>query len=113
LVVKQKIKSGVKICRFLLKYMRLNMFSTQTEKEGSIMDILNKVKAWAGSLAEVGVSLAALAIVLEVLGMGNMPFMPAGLSVVDNVSAMLASLGAQGVMGLIAIWVLWSIWERK
>ncbi|MEK9913478.1 MAG: hypothetical protein VW580_06110, partial [Flavobacteriaceae bacterium] len=64
-------------------------------------------------LADVGVSLAALAIVIEVLGMGNMPFMPDGLSVVDNVSAMLASLGAQGVMGLIAIWVLWSIWERK
>ena len=77
------------------------------------MDILNKVKAWASGLADVGVSLAALAIVIEVLGMGNMPFMPDGLSVVDNVSAMLTSLGAQGVMGLIAIWVLWSIWERK
>ena len=53
------------------------------------MEMLNKVKAWAGALADVGVSLAALAIVLEVLGMGNMPFMPAGLSVVDNVSAMI------------------------
>jgi len=39
--------------------------------------MLNKLKAWAGTLADVGVSLAALAIVLEVLGMGNMPFMPA------------------------------------
>lgn len=77
------------------------------------MDILNKVKAWAGALADVGVSLAALAIVLEVLGLGNMPFMPAGMSVVDNVSKMLASLGAQGVMGLIAVWVLWGIWSRK
>jgi hypothetical protein len=77
------------------------------------MDILNKIKGWAGALADVGVSLAALAIVLEVLGLGNMPFMPEGLSVVDNVSAMLAALGAQGVMGLIAIWVLWGIWNRK
>ena len=77
------------------------------------MEMLNKLKAWAGTLADVGVSLAALAIVLEVLGMGNMPFMPAGLSVVDNVSAMIASLGAQGVMGLIAIWVLYAIWNRK
>jgi hypothetical protein len=77
------------------------------------MDMLNKVKAWAAALAEVGVSLAALAIILEVLGLGNMPFMPQGMSVVDNVSAMLASLGAQGVMGLISVWVLWAIWQKK
>lgn len=77
------------------------------------MEILNKVKAWAAGLADVGISLAALVIVLEVLGLGNMPFMPQGLSVVDNVSAMLATLGAQGIMGLVAIWVLWGIWQRK
>ena len=77
------------------------------------MDILNKVKEWAGALAEVGVSLAALVIIAEVLGLGNMPFMPQGLSVVDNVSAMIASLGGQGVIGLITIWVLWGIWNRK
>ena len=63
------------------------------------MEMLNKVKSWAGALAEVGVSLAALAIVLEVLGLGNMPFMPEGLSVVDNVSGMIAGLGSQGVIG--------------
>jgi hypothetical protein len=77
------------------------------------MEVLNNIKGWAGSLADVGVSLAALAIVAEVLGLGNMPFMPEGLSVVDNVSAMISNLGAQGVMGLIAIWVLYSIWQRK
>mgnify|MGYP005691408093 FL=1 len=77
------------------------------------MEILNKVKEWAGALAEVGVSLAALVIIAEVLGMGNMPFMPEGLSVVSNVSAMVESLGSQGVIGLIAVWVLWAIWNRK
>ena len=77
------------------------------------MEILKTVRAWAGELANVGVSFAALAIIIEVLGMGNMPFMPQGLSVVDNVSAMIAALGAQGVMGLIAIWILWAIWQRK
>ena len=77
------------------------------------MEMLNKVKAWAGALAEVGVSLAALVIIAEVLGLGNMPFMPDGLSVVDNVSAMIAGLGSQGVMGLVAVWVLWAIWNRK
>ena len=77
------------------------------------MEVLNKIKGWAAALAEVGVSLAALAIILEVLGLGNMPFMPQNLSVVDNVSAMLGSLGSQGIMGLIAIWILWAIWKRK
>lgn len=77
------------------------------------MEVLNKVRAWAGGLADVGVSLAALAIVLEVLGLGNMPFVPQGLSVVDNVSAMLNSLGSHGIMGLIALWVLWGIWSKK
>jgi len=38
------------------------------------MEIINKVKAWAGALAEVGVSIAALMIVVEVLGLGNIPF---------------------------------------
>jgi hypothetical protein len=77
------------------------------------MEVLNKVKSWAGALAEVGISVAALAIILEVLGMGNMPFMPEGMSVVDNVSAMISGLGSQGVMGLIAVWVLYEIWNRK
>tara|TARA_Y100000361_G_C11006616_1_gene262152 strand:+ start:286 stop:519 length:234 start_codon:yes stop_codon:yes gene_type:complete len=77
------------------------------------MEVLNKVRAWAGGLADVGVSLAALAIVLEVLGLGNMPFVPQGLSVVDNVSAMLNSLGSHGIMGLIALGVLWGIWSKK
>ena len=87
----------------------------QLKKKGGIsnMEILNKVKEWAGALAEVGVSLAALVIIAEVLGMGNMPFMPEGLSVVSNVSAMVESFGSQGVIGLIAVWVLWAIWNRK
>ena len=77
------------------------------------MEVLNKIKQWAGALADVGISVAALAIVVEVLGLGNMPFMPQGLSVVDNVSSMLAGLGAQGVIGLLAVWVLWAIWHNK
>jgi hypothetical protein len=76
------------------------------------MEMLNKVKEWAGALANVGVSIAALAIILEFLGLGNMPFMPE-MSVVANVTAMLGSLGSEGIMGLIAVWVLWAIWQHK
>lgn len=77
------------------------------------MEVLNTVKSWASALANVGVSLAALAIIAEVLGLGHMPFMPAELSVVDNVSHMLAGLGSQGIIGLLAVWVIWAIWNNK
>lgn len=76
------------------------------------MDIIKKVQAWAGALANLGVSLAALMIVVEVLGLGAIPFFPE-TSVVSNVSGMLATLGAQGLVGLVAIWVLYSIWQKR
>ena len=41
------------------------------------MDVLNKVKDWATSLTEAGISLIALGVVLEVLFNGqNIPFWP-------------------------------------
>ena len=76
------------------------------------MEILNKVKAWAGGLAEVGLRVAALLIVLEVLGLGNIPFLPT-TSVIENVSGLINMLGSQGLVGLIAVWVLYEIWNRK
>ena len=82
-------------------------------KEGTIhMEILKSVKNWASALADVGLSLAALMIVVEVLGLGSIPFFPE-TSIVSNISGMLSSLNAEGLMGLIAIWVLYVIWNRK
>ena len=41
------------------------------------MEILTKIKGWAGGLTEAGVSLISLGIVLEVLfGGSNIPFWP-------------------------------------
>jgi hypothetical protein len=76
------------------------------------MEILNKVKTWAGALTEVGLSLAALMIIMEVLGLGSVPFLPTA-SVISNVSGIIAMLGSQGLVGLIAVWVLYEIWNRK
>lgn len=73
------------------------------------MEIISKVKAGIGQVAELGVSLLALGIVLEVLGMTFIP----GVNVIGNVSAIVATLGSQGLVGLIAIWVLYEIWTRK
>ena len=76
------------------------------------MDIINKVRGWAAGLADLGISIAALMSIVEVLGLGSIPFFPE-VSVIANVSGMLSSLGAEGLMGLIAIWVLYTIWNKK
>ena len=76
------------------------------------MDILKKIKGWAAGLTDLGLSIVALLLVVEVLGLGAIPFFPE-TSVVTNVSAMLGTLSAEGLMGLIAIWVLYAIWNRK
>jgi len=77
------------------------------------MDIVGKVKGWVGNLADLGVSLLALTIVAELLGLGSVPFMPDGISVIDNVTGVVETLGSSGLVGLLAVWVLWAIWQRK
>jgi hypothetical protein len=81
-------------------------------KRSKTMEIMAKVREWAKGLADVGISIAALMIVVEVLGLGNIPFFPE-TSIIANVSAMLGTLGAEGLMGLLAIWVLYQIWDRR
>ena len=56
------------------------------------MDIITSVKGWVGKLAELGVSLLALTIVAELLGLGAVPFMPEGVSVISNVTGVVMDL---------------------
>jgi len=76
------------------------------------MEILTRVKTWAAGLADVGISIAALAIIAEVLGLGAMPFM-GNMSVITNVSSIMGNLGGQGLIGLIAVWILYEIWQKR
>ena len=77
------------------------------------MEILNKIKGWASAITEVGISIIALGIVLEILFNGQgIPFWP-NISIVDNITAMVTSLSAQGLVGLVAVWVLYHIYNRK
>ena len=76
------------------------------------MEVIANVKAWASGLEDLGVSLAALAIIVEVLGLGAMPFM-GDMSVISNVTSIMAAVGSQGLMGLVAVWVLYSIWNKR
>jgi|TARA_B100001094_G_scaffold242622_1_gene238684 hypothetical protein len=77
------------------------------------MDIVKSIKSWASSLADVGVSLIALGIVLEILFNGQgIPFWP-NISVIDNITGVLAGLSAQGLLGLVAVWILYNIYKGK
>ena len=77
------------------------------------MDYIAKIKEWAKGLAEAGISLIALGIVLEVLFKGQgIRFWP-NISVIGNVQNIVAGFSAQGLVGLVAIWVLYHIYNRK
>ena len=77
------------------------------------MDIMVKIKGWAKGLADVGVSLIALGIVLEVLFSGHgIPFWP-HISVIANVQTILQGFSDQGLLGLVAVWILYHIYNRK
>ena len=77
------------------------------------MDYIAKIKDWAKGLTEVGISILALGIVLEVLFKGQViPFWP-NISIISNVQDIVAGFSAQGLVGLVAIWVLYHIYNRK
>ena len=82
-------------------------------KGGPTMDIMMKIKGWAKGLADVGVSLIALGIVLEILFSGQgVPFWP-NVSVIGNVQGVLSGFSDQGLVGLVAVWILYHIYNRK
>jgi ABC-type enterochelin transport system permease subunit len=75
------------------------------------MDAINHVKGWVGALTDLGLMLAALAIVATILVGGTLPFFG---SVVGNIIAIVKDLGSNGLVGLIALGVvLWLFSNRK
>ena len=77
------------------------------------MEILKSIRAWASGLADAGVSLIALGIVLEVLFNGQgIPFWP-NISVIGNIQGIIAGFSAQGLLWLVAVWILYHIYNKK
>ncbi len=76
------------------------------------MEILTKIGSWANKLTEIGVSVVALGIVLEVLFGGvGIPFWN-NISVVDNIMGILGNLNAEGLLGLVGAFVLYHILKK-
>ena len=77
------------------------------------MDILKSIKGWAAAIAEAGVSLIGLGIVLEILFNGmNIPFWPE-VNVTQNILGLLSNFSDQGLVGLVALAILWHVWNKK
>ncbi len=76
------------------------------------MEILTKIGSWANKLTEIGISVIALGIVLEVLFGGvGIPFWE-NISVVDNIMGILSNLDGKGLLGLIGAFVLIHILKK-
>ena len=77
------------------------------------MDFLKKIGSRANQLTEIGVSIIALGVVLEVLFKGAViPFWP-NVSVVDNIMGILGGLSNEGLLGLVGAFVLYHILKKK
>jgi hypothetical protein len=77
------------------------------------MDIVKSIKTWANAITDIGVSIIALGIVLEVLFKGqNIPFWP-NVTIIDNITGIITALSAQGLVGLVAVWILYHIYNKK
>ena len=76
------------------------------------MDILKSVGGWAKQLTEVGISVIALGVVLEVLFGGAVPFV-GDFQVVTNIMVILNGLSNEGLLGLVGIWILYHVFNKK
>ncbi|MBT4405359.1 MAG: hypothetical protein HOC85_09845 [Acidiferrobacteraceae bacterium] len=78
------------------------------------MHVLDKFRRWVGALVELGISIIALGVVLQVLfgdETGATPFLP--VDVLGSVVGFVSALGSEGLVGLIALGILWWAYNKK
>jgi len=72
--------------------------------------MLKQVVGWINEATQAGVALIALAIVLQIIFGGTVPFI--GGDVIGTITGIVAKLGAQGLVGLVAAAVLYKIFNK-
>jgi hypothetical protein len=75
------------------------------------MDVLGKIKSWVMQLTEIGLSLLALGIVLQLLFGQNVAFITG--DVTGNIIGLVGNLGGAGVVGLVAIAIILHLLGKK
>ena len=78
------------------------------------MHFLDNIRRWVGALAELGISIIALGVVLQVLfgdETGAVPVLP--VDVLGSVVGCVSALGSEGLVGLVALGILWWAYNKK
>ena len=73
--------------------------------------MLDNVKGWLKEIAEVGLLVIGVAVVLELIFGSAVPFI--GIGILDNITALTAQLGSEGVVGLITIAIVIWLYQRR
>ena len=73
--------------------------------------MIDKALSWIRQLTELGLSLIALGVVLQIIFGAAVPFI--GLDIVGSIVGIVKQFGSEGLVGLVAIWVLWGIYSKK
>ena len=73
--------------------------------------MLDNIKSWLREIAEVGLLVIAVAIVLEIIFGSAVPYI--GIGILDNVTALTAQLGADGLVGIITIGLVVWLYMRR
>ena len=72
--------------------------------------LMDNVTGWIKKLIEAGVSLIALAIVIQVIFGTGAAFLPG--DVIASLTSIISSLGGAGLVGLVAAALLYKIFTR-
>ena len=72
--------------------------------------MLDKILSTVRGSTEAGVSLIGLAIVLQIVFGGSVPFL--GGDVIGTIIGIVSQLGAAGLVGLISAAVLWKLFSK-
>ena len=72
--------------------------------------MLKDMDKWIKTTTDVGIALLGLAIIVQILFGGSVPFF--GGNVINNISSVISNLGAQGLVGLLVIWLVFAIFNR-
>ena len=73
--------------------------------------MLDNVKGWLKEIAEVGLLIIAVAVVLELIFGSAVPFI--GIGILDNITALTAQLGSEGLVGIITIGLVVWLYMRR
>ncbi len=74
------------------------------------MQFFVEIKKWLGEIIEILLLLIAVAIAVEILFTGTVPFFG---GVVANLTGLIDGLGENGLVGLIALTIIFYLFSRR